>query len=426
MGKAIMKTCHASGRFIPLLLLFNVIGIGTVAADLNWPRWRGPAADGHARETDLPHSWTNDSVTWKTPLPGRGNSSPTIWGERIFLTSAIDQGRQRMVICVDRNNGTILWQHVAWSGQPEPSHEMNGWASATCATDGQRVYAFFGRGGGLHCYTVEGTHLWSRDLGQFTGPWGTAASPLLVGKLVIQNCDADENAYIVAFDKESGEEVWKVKRPNHRGWSSPILVNTGERDEVVVNGHTGVTAYAPDTGEQLWFCACERGRGSPTVTPAGGLLFLANGLSGGGAYCVRPGGSGDVTESRRLWFTRRGGRDLSSPIVIGDAMLIMGLRGAILTCYDTRSGDELWTKRIGGQVSASPISYDGLVFFMVESGDTVVIDPNSEMKIVATNSVEAAADEEFRASITPSDGQLFLRSNQHLYCVGVRKEKETS
>jgi outer membrane protein assembly factor BamB len=331
-----------------------------------------------------------------------------------------------MVICVDRNNGDIRWQHVAWSGQPEPSHEMNGWASATCATDGQRVYAFFGRGGGLHCYTVEGTHLWSRDLGQLTGPWGTAASPLLVGKLVIQNCDADENAYIVAFDKESGEEVWKVNRPNHRGWSSPILVNTGERDEVVVNGHTGVTAYAPDTGEQLWFCACERGRGSPTVTPAGGLLFLANGLSGGGAYCVRPGGSGDVTESRRLWFTRRGGRDLSSPIVIGDAMLIMGLRGAILTCYDTRNGDELWTKRIGGQVSASPISYDGLAFFMVESGDTVVIDPNSEMKIVATNSVEAAADEEFRASITPSDGQLFLRSNQHLYCVGVRKEKETS
>ena len=416
---------HKRFLFLLLLLTVSVCGSGLVAADVHWPRWRGPAADGHARESGLPHRWTQDAVVWKTPLPGRGNSSPTIWGERIFLTSALDRGRQRMVICLDRNNGTILWQQIAWRGEPEPTHEMNGWASATCATDGDRVYAFFGRGGGLHCYTVEGTHLWSRDLGKFVGPWGTAASPLLVGKLVIQNCDADENAYIVAFDKESGEEVWKVKRPNHRGWSSPILVNGGEREEVIVNGHTGVTAYAPETGEQLWFCECERGRGSPTVTPAGGLLFVANGLSGGGAYCVRPGGSGDITESRRLWFASRRGRDLSSPIVVGDAMLIIGLRGGILTCYDKRSGTELWVKRIGGQVSASPISYDGLAFFLVESGETVVIDPNSEEKVIATNSLAAAADEFFRASITPSDGQLFLRSDQNVYCVGMRKKKES-
>jgi outer membrane protein assembly factor BamB len=413
-------------RFFLFALAISVCATGIVAADANWPRWRGPAADGHARETGLPHRWSKDAVAWKTPLPGRGNSSPTIWGERIFLTSALDQGRQRVVFCVDRNDGTILWQQIAWSGQPEPSHEMNGWASATCATDGQRVYAFFGRGGGLHCYTLQGTHLWSRKLGQFEGPWGTAASPLLVGNLVIQNCDADEDAYLIALDKESGNEVWKAARPNHRGWSSPILINTGQRDEVVVNGHRGVTAYAPDTGEQLWFCACDAGRGSPTVTPAHGLLFVANGLSGGGVYCVEAGGSGDVTETRRLWFTSRRGRDLPSPLVVGDAVLLIGLRGAILTCYDRQNGDELWVNRIGGQASASPIAYDGLAFFIVESGETVVIDPKSEEKIIATNSVGAADDELFRASITPSDGQLFLRSDQNLYCVGTRTKKETS
>jgi len=136
---------------------------------------------------------------------------------------------------LDRNDGRILWEQTAWSGAPEPTHEMNGWASATCATDGNLVFAFFGRGGGLHCYTVNGDHVWSKPLGQFEGPWGTAASPLLVGNLVVQNCDADVDAYIVALDKQTGKQVWKTDRPNHRGWSTPVLVRTEQRDEIVVN-----------------------------------------------------------------------------------------------------------------------------------------------------------------------------------------------
>jgi outer membrane protein assembly factor BamB len=146
-------------------------------------------------------------------------------------------------------------------------------------------------------------------------------------------------------------------------------------------------------------------------------LYVINGLSGGGAYCVRPGGSGDVTESRRLWISRRSGRDLPSPIVIGDTMLVAGLRGGILTAYHIDDGRELWTKRIGGPVSASPVSYDGLAFFLTESGDTVVVDPQSDEKVVAINTIGAADDELFRASITPCGGQLFLRSGQCLYCV---------
>jgi len=153
------------------------------------------------------------------------------------------------------------------------------------------------------------------------------------------------------------------------------------------------------------------------VTFAHGLLYVVNGLSGGGAYCIRPGGSGDVTESRRLWVTRRRGRDLPSPIVVADTMLVAGLRGGILTAYDTSDGNELWVQRIDGQVSASPVSYDGLAFFLTESGDTVVVDPESEEKVIAANSLDAAKDELFRASITPCDGQLFLRSDRCLYCI---------
>src|SRR5262249_17355065 len=143
---------------------------------------------------------------------------------RIFLTSALDKGRKRLVFAVDRQKGSILWQHEAWSGEPEQSHGMNGWASATCATDGERVVAFFGKGG-LHCYAVDGKHLWSRDLGMFPGPWGTAACPIILGDLIIQNCDASKEAALVALDKKTGKTVWQTPRPgpDRGGWSTPVL-----------------------------------------------------------------------------------------------------------------------------------------------------------------------------------------------------------
>ena len=417
-----MNACHLSRLFVLSLIAVGLWNMRIAHAESNWPGWRGPEANGHSREAGLPHQWTKESVTWKIKLVGRGHSSPTIWGQRIFLSSALHDGQQRIVMCIDRNDGNLVWQQTAWTGQPEPVHRMNSWASASCATDGHRVYAFFGRGGGLHCYTVDGKLVWSRDLGPFAGPWGTAASPLLVGNMVVQNCDAQEDAYIIALDKETGEPLWRTDRPDHRGWSSPILVRTAERDEIVVNGHAGVSAYDPATGKLLWFCQCPRGRGTPTVTAADGLVLAVNGLSGGGVYCVAPGGDGDVTESMRLWFTDRRARDLPSPIVIGETLLVATLRGSIVTAYALQDGKELWRKRIGGQVFSSPTVYDGLAFFINEAGETTVIDPTSESKIVANNTVGAADDEIFRASITPRDGQVFLRSDQYLYCVGSRRE----
>jgi outer membrane protein assembly factor BamB len=388
-----------------------------VAYTANWSGWRGPNRNGHSDETGLPATWSPSSIQWKTPLKGSGQSSPVIWEDRIFLTSAIDKGKQRLVICLDRQTGKLQWEQVAWEGVPEPSHRMNGWASSTCTTDGTHVYASFGRGG-LHCYTVAGQHVWSQDLGALEGPWGTAACPLLVGNLLIQNCDADVEAYLIAVNKLTGQTVWKVPRPNHRGWSSPILVDTGKRQEVVVNGHEGVVAYAPQTGKTLWSCRCPRGRGTPTVTPAGGVIYALNGLGGGGAYAIRTGGSGDVTDQQRLWITERRTRDLPSPIIIGQTMLVMSLRGSILSGYDTRTGQELWKERIGGQVSASPVAYGGLAFFIDEAGETIVVDPTGPKHILRRNTLGGGTDEIFRASITPFQGRAFLRSDRMLYCVG--------
>jgi outer membrane protein assembly factor BamB len=389
------------------------------AVEANWPRWRGPQQDGHTADADLPVKWSGENIVWKTPLPGIGQSSPIIWGNRIFLTAALQQGRERIVLAVDRTSGKILWQQSAWKGSPEPSHDLNGWASASCVTDGEIVVAFFGRGG-LHAYKVDGQPLWSRDLGPLEGPWGTAACPILVDNLVIQNCDADSDAWLVAFDKRTGKDVWRTKRRDHRGWSTPIMIQAGQRRELVLNGHEGVQAYDPATGRELWFCKSERGRGEPTVTPAGDLLCVVNGLTGGEIYAVRPGGEGDVTETRVPWHTpRKGGRDCPSPIAIGKYLIVCDMTG-IATCYDAADGHVYWKERLSGKFSGSPIAAGGLAYFLNEAGKTIVIEPGPALKIVAASQIPAAADEIFRASLTPSGGQLFVRSTTTLYCIAKR------
>lgn len=385
-------------------------------SETNWPRWRGPQENGHTSEAGLPVKWSAENIVWKTMLPGSGQSSPIIWGDRIFLTSYLDKGAERLVFCVDRPTGKILWQQSAWKGEPEPVHNMNGWASASCVTDGEVVIAFFGRGG-MHAYSVDGKHLWTRDLGRFESPWGVSACPILVDDMVVQNCDADVDAFITALDKKTGKEIWRTKRRDHRGWSTPIVVQAGERRELVVNGHAGVQSYDPKTGRDLWYCKSFNGRGEPTVTPAGDLLCVVNGLSGD-FYSVRPGGEGDVTASHMAWHTpRKGGRDCPSPIVGGNFIIVCDMAG-IATCYDAVDGHIYWKERLTGKFSGSPIAASGLVYFVNEAGKTIVIDPGPALKIVAENDLPAEASEIFRASPTPCQGQIFIRSTSVLYCIG--------
>jgi outer membrane protein assembly factor BamB len=346
-----------------------------------------------------------------------GQSSPVIWGSRIFLTAAKPDGNERVVFCVDRNTGKIEWQQTVWKGAPEPSHRMNGFASSTCVTDGERVYAFFGRGGGLFCLTTDGKLLWEKPLGNLTGPWGTAACPVLVGDLVIQNCDSDEEAFLVAFDKTTGQQAWKVDRENFRGWSTPILIEAAGREELVLQGHTGVRAYDALTGKQLWYQTGTKGRGTPTVTPGHGLLYVIPGRPGT-SFALKPGGSGNVSDSHVVWKVTRKGRDLPSPIVVGDYVLMISMRSAILTCYSAKDGKQLWQERIGGNFTSSPVSYDGMAVFLSESGEALVVKPGPTANIVSRSSIGATDEEIFRASITPSKKELFMRSTSVLYCVG--------
>ena len=407
----------ANRRSVLAALLVASLCQAAIATDGDWPQWRGPASDGHSAETNVLVKWDESSIAWKTSLPGNGQSSPAIAGDRIFLTAEIGKGRERVVFCVDRSSGKIVWQETVWTGEPEKTHAMNGWASATCATDGRHVVAFFGRGG-MHGFTVEGKKLWSRDLGKFEGPWGTGASPVIVGNRVVQNCEAEVEASIAALDLETGKTIWQTPRdvPERGGWSSPVLTH-GSKPEVVLNGFNGVTGYDPADGKKLWFCKSFAGRGEPTAVPGNGVVFLLNGLQGD-FYAVKPGGSGNVTSSHMAWHSpRKAGRDQPSPIVAGGVVTVVSMDG-VGVGYDEKTGEELWKDRLGGKFTSSPIAANGLVYFQSDSGETVVIKPGAKLEIVARNSLPASEGEIFRASLTPSRGQMFSRSNNTLYCLG--------
>ncbi len=393
------------------------------AIDANWSRFRGPQGTGVSRDANLPVQFGPSEIKWQTDLPVIGHSSPVTWGERIFLTGASQEGDsvRRHILCLSRGSGKLLWNYVAAVGKGESLHKMNSWATPSCATDGECVVAFFGAGG-LHCVDNQGQLRWSRELGSFPGGWGVGASPIFVDDMVIQNCDAEGESFLVAIDKRTGKDVWRTPREAkpRGGWSTPIVIEADGRRELVLNGEFGVDAYDPNSGEPLWNCKGFNGRGTPAPVWGNGLLYVVNGKSGD-VYAVRPGGSGDVTETRMAWNTqRKGGRDLPSPILANDMLMVISMTG-IATGYDALNGDERWKERLGGNFSGSPIAAGKLVYALSENGEVLVMEPGKQFKLVARNSLGASGEEIFRSSIGVSDGELLVRSDRRLYCVGGRR-----
>ena len=419
-GKKLHHVVSMKRSLFILSILVLQSGFSLIGQD-NWNQFRGPTGRGHVEAGDVPVKWDEKSVAWSVDLPGVGQSSPVNWGNRVFLTSAEEGGKLRHVICIDLETGETLWQRTMDCENPEQAHKMNTQATPSCATDGERVFAFFGPAG-LHCFDLDGNPQWSQQLGDFPGVWGIAASPVLFEDTVIQNCDCSGPSRLVAFDRKTGDIRWETERVEkpRGGWSTPIIIDTGERKELVLNGEYGVRGYNPSTGEELWFCKGFNGRGAPVPDFANGALFVVNGKPGD-LYSVRPGGSGDVTETHMRWHQgRKAGRDLPSPAVVGNVMTVVDMAG-IGAGFDTGTGEVLWNDRLGirGEFAASPLVANGLVYFTnVYGGETVVIKPGPEKEIVSVNPIGAAPDEIFRATIAPVDGKLLIRSHSRLYLLG--------
>jgi outer membrane protein assembly factor BamB len=405
-----------------VLTILSFLGLHLCAwADEEWNSFRGPTGMGVAT-VDSPLQWNASSIKWKKEISGTGQSSVVQSGEKLFLTSAEQEGNLKSLHCLDKNNGKLLWKRSIQNTKQEAIHRMNTWATPTPVTDGNRVVAFFGPSG-LHCFDLEGEKLWQIDLGDFPGNWGVAASPIIVDDLVLQNCDSMGPSRLVAISLSSGKIVWESKRETkpRGGWSTPIVISVQGKRQIVLNGEYGVRGYSLVNGKELWFCESFNGRGSPVPFFDGKLVYVVNGKPGD-LYAVDPTGRGDLTKTHMRWHAKRnGGRDLPSPASVKGLVLVTSMSG-IITCYDAKDGKTLWVDRLKGAFSGSPLVSNGHYYIQNEVGQTYVVEPDrKKLKVSSENSLSPEASEVFRATLSPISGMIFTRSQSTLYCIGKKK-----
>ena len=414
----------------------------------NWPQFRGPAASGVGANSGLPDTWsTTDHVAWKTPIPGRGWSSPIVWGNRIFVTTAIKEGGEPepvkkglylggdrpapsdvhrwMVYCLDLDTGKVVWEKEVHRGVPQHGYHLkNSPASETPVTDGERVYAYFGNVG-MFCFDFEGKLLWSKRWESVPTRfgWGTAASPVLHGNRIYVLNDNDKQSFLVALDARTGEQVWRVERDEKSNWATPFVWENAKRTEIITPGTGRVRSYGLD-GQRLW----ELGGMSPITIPtplaAHGLLYVTSGYVGDRRkplFAIRPGAAGDISlEEGRVsneyvaWCQKEAGPYNPSPIVYGDYLYVLYDMG-LLACYNAKTGEEVYGKRRieakARAFTASPWAYGGKIFCLSEDGDTFVIRAGPEFELLGKNSL----GELCMATPAIVRGGLIIRTESHVF-----------
>lgn len=421
----------------------------------NWPQWRGPNGDGTTRDT-APTEWRPGeagdaavNVKWRVELPERANSTPVVWEDRMFLTQPLSDSQQRTLMCLDRATGKLLWQKGVVYTEEEPTHDANPYCSATPVTDGERVIVWFGSAG-LFCYDFRGKEIWRRDLGKQEHIWGYGSSPIIYDDLCILNFGPGSREFVLAVEKRTGNTVWEVpplsldeedalSGPENNGqvdptryddqttratmwrgsWSTPFIWKGGERDELVITQSRRVTAYDPLSGRVLWVCGGLAPLAYNSPVPGEDLLVAMGGFHGG-SLAVRPGGTGNVTATHRVWHIPRGENWLSTGIIHDGYLYLAAIDLGVLRCYDAASGEEKWEKRLPSTGGSGAIwgsitkSGDDLLYLMNQSGDTFVFRPSPEKyEQVARNSL----GETTNSTPVISGGQLFLRTHEALWCI---------
>lgn len=382
-----------------------------------WPRWRGPSGQGIVSGAGYPDRWSaTDNVVWRTPIEGRGNSSPIVWEDRIFLTAGRSGGRELYVLAYSRADGSLLWETDVAPGNAERVHEKNGPASATPTTDGERVYVSMGSRG-LVALDLEGNILWHTEVGRIDNYHGPAGSPLLHGDRLFIYQDQQPAGFVAAYDTATGDEVWRTAREATVGWGTPVLIRAGGREELVVSSSRTVNSYDPATGAELWRCEGNNFEVIPTPVVEAGLVFCTSGRAGP-TLAIRPGGSGNVTDSHVAWTTARGSPFVPSPLAIDGRLYTINDMASIVTAFRAATGEVLWQGRLGRAVregfSASPIYVDGKVFFTNDDGTTFVLRAGDEFDLLHTNDIGART----LASPALVDGYWYMRTEDALIAVG--------
>jgi outer membrane protein assembly factor BamB len=416
----------------PKTLLLFVAGLALCilpAGAADWASFRGPHACGISEEKDLPTKWSDEqNLVWKIDLPGPGSSSPVVWGDKVFVTCYTGYGinqrspgdpadLRRHLICVDRKAGKVLWDKEVKAKLPESPFAgryitQHGYASSTPATDGERVYVFHGKSG-VFAYDFEGKELWQADVGSGTHDWGSATSPLLYKDFVIVNA-AIESESLVALNKKTGKEEWRTDGLRSC-WASPALVEVPDKKpELVMSLPNTMRGFDPETGKELWKCdGIRESYLCPTVVSKDGVVY-AIGARAKNAIAVKAGGTGDVTKTNLLW-TKSVGSNVVSPAVLGEHLYWVNEDG-MAYCLKTKDGEQVYAERLKGGAYAAVAIADGKIYAVTKKGGTFVLAAAPKFEQLANNTF--SDDSIFNASLAVSQGQLFLRSNKSLYCIG--------
>ena len=402
----------------------------TIARADNWPGWRGPNGDGASAEKNLPATWSDkQNIKWKIALPEKSHAAPIVWGQRIFLAQALDaKGNKRSLWCIDRKDGSVLWTREVAYADKEPLHATNSYCAATPVTDGERVIVSFGSAG-LYCYDFDGKEQWRHDLGKLYHIWGNASSPILYQNLVILWAGPGERQFLLALDKTTGKKVWQHDIPGGKdglkdkawlgSWSTPIIAKVQGRDELIVGVPKKLKAFDPKTGKELWSCD---GLGDLVYTsPAidkNGIVVAFSGY-GGPALACPAGGNGDVTEAR-LWHHAKGNpQRIGSPVILGEHCYLVSENG-IAHCFDIKTGKDLWKERLTTANTWSSLLYaDGKFYLTDFNANTTIFEASPTFKLLGRNSL--GDKEQTRSTLAFSEGEIFLRTYRHLWCISAKK-----
>lgn len=378
----------------------------------DWPQFRGPTGQGVSDERNLPLTWSETkNVRWKTAVPGRGWSSPVIQGDRIWLTTATEEGHSLRAVAFDVNTGAIQQDvEIFRLKSPKLLNPKNTFASPTPVVEGDRVYLHFGAYG-TACITQAGEIVWKTKLEYDNGQHGPGGSPVIYDDLLIVSCDGLEQQFVVALDKATGKVRWKNLREGYQAYTTPLVVSLSAGDQVISPGAFQAIAYEPRTGKEIWRVKYAEGFSNvPRPVYGNDLVFICTGFQEPSLLAVRLDGRGDVTKSKIVWKLDRGIPRTPSPLLVGNELYIVSDNG-IATCIDAKTGAELWRARLGGNYSASPVYADGRLYFLSEEGETIVIAPGRQLKHLATNQLEGPT----LASMAVSHSSFFIRSATHLY-----------
>ena len=418
-----MRTPRAS-----LLLSATLLVFALPASAENWPGFRGPSRQGISSETNVPVEWSeSENVAWKTPVPGEGWSSPIVWKDSVFLTSTTEDGASCHLICIGTADGKVRWDKEVLRQTPSRKEGKNSHASPTPVTDGEHVYAVFS-GGGIVAVTFDGEIAWTNRDHKHYSKHGLGASPILVGDLLVMPYDGSsegpdievgwkkpwDQAVLVALDKRTGERRWEGRRGMSRiAHVTPNVLGEGDAAQIISGAGDVIQGFDPQTGERIWTVHSQGEGVTPSVVIGDELIYTCSGFEKPTIRVVRPGGTGDVTDTHIAWAQTKGVPSLSSVLYVKPYLYSVTDKG-VATCYDGESGEIVWQDRIGGNHSASPVYADGKVYFLSEEGETTVVEHGPEFKVVARNPI----GEKCQASIAISDGRLFIRSDRHLFCIG--------